>query len=253
MGILHFLVVIRLRARKFTFVISLPMFVAAPNCYAQPGKAKIPYVGCRFGGQLGLRDALDGETPNIRIAAADAKRVAYYGLNENFGVIGPRGWNCFGGIGSGGGWLSVVPGPIDANGTYAETGPVVFIASRDGNTPGRYDIAAVITRVFPAYLSLAKRELEEFNLNYVIGPYPKDKLAYKSKRVVEYETPADTDGLGTALHLIKKGSLSIRGVAMLVGKSPDLLLLSVRLPGDLVGEAAVIINQVESQARRTLR
>jgi hypothetical protein len=83
--------------------------------------------------------------------------------------------------------------------------------------------------------------------SFVSGPYPKDRLAYKSKSVVEYTTPAQTDGLGTQSWLRKNGS-PINGVAILVGETPDMLLLSVRLPSDLTGLTSAIVGQVERDA-----
>jgi hypothetical protein len=80
--------------------------------------------------------------------------------------------------------------------------------------------------------------------SYTLGPYPKDKLAYKSQEIVEYETPAQTDGLGTNSRLRKNNS-SIYGVAILAGQTPDLLRLAVRLPPDLDELTSAIIQQVE--------
>jgi hypothetical protein len=65
--------------------------------------------------------------------------------------------------------------------------------------------------------------------DFPFGPYPNDKLTYKNKETVEYETPAHTDGLGTASRL-QKNADPIRGAAILVGPDTDLLSLSVRLP-----------------------
>jgi len=85
--------------------------------------------------------------------------------------------------------------------------------------------------------------------SFTFGPFPKDVLSYKSNRLVEYKTPAQTEGLGTHLWIKQNGS-PIGGVAMLVGKAPDLLLLSVRLPPELNGLTAVIIRQVERDVER---
>jgi hypothetical protein len=83
-------------------------------------------------------------------------------------------------------------------------------------------------------------------------PYPKGALTYRSNTVVEYRTPAQTDGLGTHSWLKKNGS-PIEGVAILVGPTPDLLLLSVRLPTELNGLTSVIIRQFERDAERSDR
>jgi hypothetical protein len=58
-------------------------------------------------------------------------------------------------------------------------------------------------------------------------------LAYRSKSVVEYETPALAEGLVTQSRLVANAD-TIKGVAILSGTGePDLLVLSVRLPNDL--------------------
>ena len=43
-------------------------------------------------------------------------------------------------------------------------------------------------------------------------PYPADKTVYKNTRLVEFETPANKDGLGTATRL-RKDSIPIQGMA----------------------------------------
>jgi hypothetical protein len=79
------------------------------------------------------------------------------------------------------------------------------------------------------------------------GPYPTDKLIYRSDRVVEYLTPPNSKGLGTA-NLIKQNDESIEGVAILQGPTPDLLLLRVRLPPEMHAIKSQIIRQVEREA-----
>jgi hypothetical protein len=72
---------------------------------------------------------------------------------------------------------------------------------------------------------------------------------YKSDRVVEYETPPQADGLGTQ-SWIKKTDGPIDGVAMLIGETPDLVLLSVRLPSELSSLTPAIVGQLERDAPR---
>jgi hypothetical protein len=43
-------------------------------------------------------------------------------------------------------------------------------------------------------------------------PYPADKTVYKNTRLVEFETPANKDGLGTSTRL-RKDSIPIQGMA----------------------------------------
>ena len=91
------------------------------------------------------------------------------------------------------------------------------------------------------------------NFGFTFGPYPRDALTYKSKRVIEYKTPAQTDGLGTYNSSLTKNNSAIDGVAMLVGPTPGLLLLSVRLPPELNGLTSVIVHQAERDAERSDR
>lgn len=115
-----------------------------------------------------------------------------------------------------------------------------------------FDIAQIIARVFPAFKSFVisvEKSDPAAGFSFTSGPYPRDSLTYKSNRVVEFKTPAQTDGLGTYSWLKKNGS-PIEGVAMLVGETPDLVLLSVRLPAALNGLTPTIIRQFERDAER---
>jgi hypothetical protein len=67
--------------------------------------------------------------------------------------------------------------------------------------------------------------------------------------VFEYKTPAQTEGLGTHSSLLRSGS-PIEGVAILIGETPDLLLLSLRLPTELSGLTPAIVAQVEREASK---
>jgi hypothetical protein len=76
------------------------------------------------------------------------------------------------------------------------------------------------------------------------GPYPTDKLVYKNKDTVEFETPAMSKGLGT-MSLLLPDSDPIRGVKILSGDTPDLTSLSIRLPGKDNDLISIIIQQTE--------
>ncbi|HEY3988350.1 MAG TPA: hypothetical protein VGM02_03560 [Acidobacteriaceae bacterium] len=129
------------------------------------------------------------------------------------------------------------------------------ISDEDGGTSGRYVVADMIARVFPTHRAFLRKVIDEGiepASSFPPGPYPKDKLTYKSKEVVEYETPAWTKGLGTQSRLLANGD-PIRGVAMLIGETPDLVYLAVRLPAGMVNLAPVIIQQVERDAVKSDR
>jgi hypothetical protein len=187
----------------------------------------------------------------------EAAKLAYYKSEKGIGVLAPRGWHCFGTYGSGGDTLYVTPHPINhatifSAGPGGSDGPGIEAAYRSGGASGRFAVAEVIARVFPAYRAFATelmRELENPSDSFTFGPYPNDNLLYKSRALVEYRTPAQTEGLGTYSWLTKS-SIPIEGAAMLVGDEPELALLSVRLPTPLNGLTATIIRQFEREAAR---
>src|SRR5450631_3251885 len=85
-------------------------------------------------------------------------------------------------------------------------------------------------RVFPAFRPFAAAVMKGVDRTIAFGPYVGEELTYKSKTMVEYRTPAQTEGLGTR-SLLKKNDSPIDGVAILiVGEDPDSLLLSASSP-----------------------
>lgn len=217
----------------------------------------VPFIGCRSEGQE-LLDAPKGTVTSVPISGQAAQALAYYGSALDLGVLAPRGWYCLGIDGSGGDFLYVSSGPIDTQNIFAPKyrgfdGPVIEISERHSDQNGdSYEKARIIARVFPAYRALVIKMIEGYDFpasEYPFTPYPSDKLTYKSNRVVEYRTPALAAGLGTHSSLKRNGS-PIEGVAILSGEPPDLILLSVRLPGKIAGLAPVIVRQVEREVSR---
>jgi len=211
--------------------------------------AHVPFVGCPSHDQLNFVKPPTDDNKQVTLSAKATQQLAYYKAELGFGVLAPRGWHCFGLSGSGGTSLYVVPEPIQAEEIYSKVsagfkGPVVALEENSGaGGSGSFQVAEIIARVFPAY----KDFLTGFRADGVplpAGPYPTDKLTYKSKRIVEYETPANTDGLGTQPGIMKD-SLPIAGVAVLSGKAPDAELLTVRLPTKLKLLAPAIVQQLE--------
>ena len=136
---------------------------------------------------------------------------------------------------------------------------VIEVNRVSGEASGRFLVAQVVARVFPEYRSFAKMVLDGFELPVPSGPYPKDTLIYSGKTIVEFKTPAQTEGLGNIDSWIKKNDTPIVGAAILIvdptkpigdeiGNRPDLVLLSVRVPPDLAGLAPTIIRYVERNA-----
>ena len=241
------LAIFALCAQASVFAQTVPS--AAPQ---EKMESRVPFVGCKSDGQMGPVKAPDGKSKVVVIAADAAHRLAFYKSEQGFGVLAPRGWHCFGVYGSSGYSLYVSPQQIAYASLFATSwsgfaGPVIEITGESGGTSGRFGVARTIARVFPAYRAFVEKVIEEGFApasSFPFGPYPRDRLTYKSKKIVEYQTPAQTDGMGTDSRL-QKNSNPISGVAILVGQTPDLVLLSVRLSPERTDLASRIIRQVE--------
>ena len=217
--------------------------------------AQVPFVGCKSDGQVGPQDAPTGTSKAVHLAPELAQQLAYYQAGEGPGVLAPRGWNCFGTYGSNGSSLFVAPEPINSETVFSDNwkgfgGPAIQLSLSDGGTSGRFEVAEIIARVFPAYKLFARHVIAEgiepASL-FPFGAYPKDKLTYKSSKAVEYQTPPNTDGLGTRSRL-QKNAAPISGVAILEGVDTNLIDLSLRLPPDLASITPAITQQVERDA-----
>lgn len=222
---------------------------------SQQSGVPVPFVGCKSDGPSDLREAPKGTKTSVSVTTKAAQVLVSYRSPEGLSVLAPRGWYCLGLYSSGGDSLYVGPQPIDESriGRSGFAGPIIEISHNFGDTSGRSHVAEIVARVFPAYRAFATHVSEEgLGGPFKFGPFPKDELTYKSNRVVEYKTPAQTEGLGTHAWLKKNGS-PIEGVAMLVGQTHDLLLLSVRLPPGLNGITSLIIRQFERAAGRSDR
>lgn len=258
------------RMLRIGCTITLGVALSAPSVlHAQsatvstPNKKPItvPFVGCKSDGQVGPEDAPTGKRKIVVISADAAQQLAYYKDKFGFGVLGPRGWNCFGAYGSDGDSLYISPLPIDKANLFSINwsgfpGQVIQMTYEYGGTSGRFGVAAIIARVFPAHKDFVQQVMNEdieAGINppnqYASGPYRTDKLTYKGKNIVEYITPGNTEGLGTHSRL-QKNADPISGVAILVGEAPDLLQLSMRLPKKQRDLGPIIIRQVERDAER---
>jgi hypothetical protein len=215
----------------------------------------IPFVGCPSDGQVGPRNIPSSSSPTVPVDLQLTQRLAYYKADLGPGVLAPRGWYCVGTYGSSGDALYVSPEPIAGDiivGANARgfMGAAIEISRLYGGTSGRFGVARVIARVFPAHRAFVTRVVDEGivpAVDFPFGPYPLDKLTYRGNEIVEYQTPARAEGLGTDSWL-KKNDTPIDGAAILVGENPDLLYVCVRLPADLNDLTALIIRQAEREA-----
>ena len=225
---------------------------------AQGVTVQVPFVGCASDGQTGLRPAPTGKNKVVAIPSGVAARLAYYKAEYGAGALAPRGWQCFSTYGSDGVNLFVSPNPIDPKAPFSDnwkgfSGPAVQISDVAGGTSGRFEVAKIIARVFPEYKAFAESVIAEGiepASDFPFGPYPNDKLTYRGKGVVEYQTPANTEGLGTVSRLQANAS-EIDGVAILSGADTDLTLLSARLTENDRDLIPAIVGQVEKESAGT--
>ncbi len=188
----------------------------------------VPFVGCDSDGQGGPLERPEGTRQNVAVDTKAASRLAFYKAEAGLGVLAPRGWYCFGVYGSGGAGIYVSPRPIDRSVVFSQNwpdarGPIIRLERHDGETSGRFGVAEIVARVFPAHKAFVdgvRTLFEQPEARYPSGPYPADKLRYKSNEVVEYQTPAKTEGMGTGFPL-KPAELPVRGVAIFVEQDPS--------------------------------
>lgn len=242
-------------------------FCGASGVFSQTASATstamnpVPFVGCASDGQGGPQAAPTGQNKMATISAAAAQRLAYYKAQYSAGVLAPRGWHCFSTYGSNGASLFISPDPIDGKTVLLSSdwkgfaGPAIQISIAEGGTSGRFEVAKVIARVFPAYKAFAQSVIAEGiepASDFPSGPYAKDSLTYRAKNIVEFETPANTAGLGTDSRLEANAS-PIDGVAMIVGSDTDLVQLSARVSAQDRDLIPLIVQQVESDAAASMQ
>jgi hypothetical protein len=232
--------------------------LAAASLLAQ-AQTSVPYIGCPGDGQTGPYAAAEGSPKSINVPPAMADQLAWYeykGDAGEFGTLGPRGWNCFATIGSNGWTLYIAPEMLDSAKLLEHRnwkgfmGPAIQLSGSDGGTSGRFEVAQVVARVFPAHRAYARSIIAEgFGpaSDYPFGPFPSDHLIYKGKELVEFTTPARRKGLGTMSWLLPSNE-PITGFALLSigpGVDTELLHLSLRLSPSLSFLSATLIQQAE--------
>jgi hypothetical protein len=214
---------------------------------AAPPPARVPFVGCASDGQVGPQPApRHRATP--RLAPALASRLAYYASND-LAVLGPRGWHCFGLYGSNGSILIVTPAPHGFHQLDHVPGPAIQLSLSFGGTSGRFAVAELIARLFPARMDFARQVAAEGIMAGPLpsGPYPADRLERRGPNEVRYLTPGGRDGLGTENRLALSAE-PVQGLVLLLGnetyEEPDALKLDVRLPGRMAALVDAIIDDV---------
>jgi hypothetical protein len=200
---------------------------------------RVPFVPCEtsaFNGEEDLPAPEDsGQAPELPRPVA--LKLAYY-ASALSAVLAPRGWHCHSYGQSGSSTLVVAPEPVSADDVEHPTGPGIFRLSATAWTGGGLEVVVdVAARLFPAKKKLVQGLLGEWQRDkseYTFGPYPDDILTRRSDTDVEFETPANKDGMGT--YGFVKNADPIRGMAILSeltdgkDKYPSIVLLDVRMP-----------------------
>src|SRR5260370_24059840 len=135
-----------------------PALFAQEKAVASPRRSavSVPFIGCESDGQVGPVEAPKGTSISVSISRTAAHEFTYYTSAQGVGVFAPRGWYCFGTYGSGGEALFASPQPIDAANRFSPgrrgfEGPAIEFSHRLGGTSGRFHVAEIIARVFPAF------------------------------------------------------------------------------------------------------
>jgi hypothetical protein len=247
-------------------LLSALLLVAAPSIAqrSQP-LATVPFVGCPADGQQGPVAAPKGQSKHLAIPQSAAGQLAWYQFNDDpsqptLGTLAPRGWHCFGTYGSNGFTIYVAPEPLSADklifgkNWHGFTGPAVQLSVRIGNTSGRFEVARVVARIFPAHRDYVKKVMAEHldsTSDYYFGPFPADKLIYKNNDLVEFTTPARTNGVGT-MSSLRPNDQPIRGLAALdVAGDMSVEQLIIRLPPTLENLTPTLIDLEENEIRKS--
>ncbi|HEY1836421.1 MAG TPA: hypothetical protein VGG36_02095 [Rhizomicrobium sp.] len=241
-----------MRALLFAAVSSLIWFTTPASGETGATQVRIPRIGCPADGQVGPQKAPPNGTKVVQLSPAAANRLAWYVGAYGTHTLAPRGWGCIELSGSNGSMLLVTPQAVKATDFLSKkwkgiTGFGVTVLARVGDTSGRFAVAEVAARVFPAarkFVNAVIAEGLEQPSDFPAEPYPHDSLTYRTGTLVEFTTAPHAKGLGT-LTWLEPNARPILGMAQLNGDPPSLLSIAVRLPAGDDDLNATIISQAE--------
>jgi hypothetical protein len=237
-------------------------------CYAVAAAAiadtppRVGTIECPTNDQTAGARPLAGETMSAPVAPPVAEQIAYYRAEHNPGVYAPKGWSCRAWDGLNGSALVVTPKRIEP--PYFPlpkiTGPAVSIETSDAAGSGRFHVAIVAAQLFPLigseFITRVRQEHLISDASFDAEVYPDDRLIYLSDRLVQYTTPPNRAGLGTA-GMFEMSDLPIRGLTILhlESEANSLVEVRVRLPAALnaVAEAVVQLETTCVQLPRGCR
>jgi hypothetical protein len=203
----------------------------------------IPFVGCKSDGQVGPQDAPPKASNKPRVLAQHASKLAWY-ESEELGVLAPRGWHCFGLSGSDASMLFVTPEDHSQRLFDAKlNSSAIELSFHSGETSGRFTAAKIAARLFPKHRAFVNSVISEGIMaksDFPIGPFPQDKIRNIGPDFVTFETPANTNGIGTMSRLVKSNA-PIQGWAM-IDEGNNVTMLTVRLAPAMQDLAPIILN-----------
>jgi hypothetical protein len=211
-------------------------------------RQRVATVNCPANDQTVAARLQAGETVSAPVAPPMAEQIAYYKAEHDPGVYAPKGWSCRAWDGANGRSLVVTPKRIEP--PYFPlpmiTGPAVMIETSDAGTVGRFHVAIVAAQLFPLvgseFIERVRQEHLISDTSFDAESYPDDRLTYLSDRFVQYTTPPNRTGLGTA-GLFEMSDLPVRGLTILnlQSEANSLTEVRVRLPTALNGVAEAIV------------
>jgi hypothetical protein len=197
--------------------------------------ARIAVVGCASQGDTDNEPSMPPENTEkiIEIDKKLSHRVSFYTAYGAPLVLGPQGWNCLEIFGANGNTLYIAPDLFHKEDLFAKDGgfrgPAIEVSEVDGDTPGRFEVARVIARVFPAHKAFAQKVINEGVVpadTFHFGPYPTDQVTAKGDDLVEFETPPQSLGLGT-MSKLHKNPFPIDGTIKLGGLLNDKMFRAI--------------------------
>jgi hypothetical protein len=200
----------------------------------------LPVVGCPLVDMSGPQPVSVPDSLAATIPGEWASALSFYS-DEELWVLGPKGWRCSGGGGTGGVSLDVTREPLPSTGSDAHFSVEgVFVVLYGSSTgPGASSVLSVGGRLFPLIRELAKvaalnPQTELFAPHRPIAPWPGEKIEQVSPTVIRFYDPPAVKGTGK---FSGRGN-PVEGVAVLtedggqpvVASLPSLVVVSVSLP-----------------------
>ena len=191
-----------MQTKIIAFLVTFIAAVCMTTIHAD-NTVQIPFVGCPADGQVGPIPPPTGGPRTVHLNFKLPGPIAYYEGKDGVGAFAPAGWHCFVTYGSAGAATIVSAHTLPKSGVPSGSfdPPVLVLSVLYGDTSGRFDVARLGSMLFPDitrdFVKSVEDEGIESKADIEVTKYPKDRITHLSNTLVEFETPADTKGLGT--------------------------------------------------------